>query len=853
MIKISDLEKIKGLSGATASHRLEKYGHNELQSEKNRGFFKILIDVVVDPMFLLLMGAGLIYLALGDIEEALVLLSFVVAVIGLTVYQENKTEKALEALKNLSSPRALVIRDGKQIRIAGRDVVVGDIVLLNEGDRVPADGILLEVNNLKIDESLLTGESVSVNKITGKEDEKISRPKGDNTPFVYSGTLVVDGQAVFLVKTTGIETEMGKIGKLLGNIKDEKTPLQTAVGNIVKIISAIGLTLCVVVVVFYFLTTGKLLNGFLAGLALAMSILPEEFPVILTVFLSLGAWRISKKKVLARKISAVETLGSVSVLCVDKTGTITQNKMTLNKLFSFRVNLNGSYEGSFFDIKENEGIKDDLSSSLIRAAYLASKKEPFDPMEKAIAAVNKNVKQDDNLLELELIREYPISHKLLALSNVYKLKSKSFLVTAKGAPEAIADLCHLNKEASVKLEKNIKIMASEGLRVLGVAKAVFAGENLSEEIHDYEFNFLGLIGFIDPIRPEVPSAIKQCYSAGIKTLMITGDYPETAKTIARQIGLKNFNETITGEVFNQLSDDELIHRIKKVNIFSRMIPEQKLRIIKALKDNGEIVVMTGDGVNDAPALKAAHIGIAMGERGTDVAREAAALVLLDDNFSSLVDGVRVGRRIFRNMRKAMAYTISIHIPIAGLSLIPVVFQWPLILFPVHIVFLELIIDPVCALLFEAEPENKKIMTYPPRDSKKSIFDKKLLTIGLLQGFAILLVTLVVYRYLIFCGRTINEVRAITFSTLIFSNLMLVLSNRSWSKSIFKTILKKNIILWWIFSVTIVILLLVLYIPFLRKLFSFNSISAADMLFAFFASIISIFWFELMKMFRKKIK
>jgi len=843
MITASEIKKIKGVTEKAAAHLLMKNGFNELPGEKNRNFFKIAVEVIIDPMLLLLVSAGLIYLALGDVHEALVLLLFVFVVIFITVYQENKTEKALEALRNMSSPRALVIRDGKHRKIAGRELVVGDIVLLHEGDRVPADGIILNANSLKIDESLLTGESMPVNKVAGDENMDMGS-KAEDSPFVYSGTLVVDGQAIFIVKKTGLETEMGKIGKLLGKIKIEKTPLQKEVAKIVKGISAIGLSLCLVVVVSYSITTGKVLDGFLAGLALAMSILPEEFPVILTVFLSLGAWRISKKKVLARKISAVETLGSTSVMCVDKTGTITQNKMMVKKLFLLTDVKNDCLEGEFYNVRSSE-IKEKKFSALIRASFLASKKEPFDPMEKAIGQLNQKIKHDEHLLELELVREYPLSHKLLALSNVYKLENNSFLITAKGAPEAIANLCHFNKEQLKDLEKKIKLMASHGLRVLGVANAVFDGESLSEDIHDYEFNFLGLMGFIDPIRPEVPVAVKQCYSAGIKTIMITGDYPETAMNIAKQIGLANYKETITGDEFDRLSDAELIERIKKVNIFSRMIPEQKLRIIKALKDNGEIVVMTGDGVNDAPALKAAHIGIAMGERGTDVAREAAALVLLDDNFSSMVDGVRVGRRIFRNMRKAMAYTISIHIPIAGLSLIPVIFQWPLILFPIHIVFMELIIDPVCAMLFEAETEDKKIMTFPPRDSKKSIFDKKLIIIG----FVILAVVLALYRYLVNSGRTADEVRAITFSALIFSNLMLILTNRSWSTIIAKTIMQKNIVLWWIFSIALIILFTVLNIPFLSKLFSFAPIYAKDILIAFAAGLVSIVWFEIVKYFK----
>ena len=699
---------LQGLTEQEARERLATDGYNELPATKKRTFLHILLEVVREPMFLMLIACGLLYLFLGDSEEALMLMGFVVVIIGITFYQEQKTERALDALRDLSSPRALVIRDGKQQRIAGREVVSDDIVLVAEGDRVPADAVLLTGSNISVDESLLTGESVPVRKKAWDGRLEMGRPGGDDQPFVYSGTLIVKGQGVTQVRSTGLRTEIGKIGKALQILQPEDTNLQQQTGRIVRNFAMIGLAMCTIVVIVFGLTRADWLHGFLAGITLAMATLPEEFPVVLTIFLALGAWRISQRHVLTRRVPAVEMLGAATVLCTDKTGTLTQNRMTVTHLMA---------GGDLLTVDVQQRSIPEAFHELVEFGILATPVDPFDPMEKALKEVGgRTLINTDHLhADWNLMREYPLSEKLLAMSHVWRSTSRhAFVIATKGAPEAIADLCHFDAAQMDVLRGQINRMADQGLRVLGVAKAEFIPVDLPAEQHDFEFMFVGLLGLADPIRPEVPGAVKECYDAGIRVIMITGDYPGTARNIARQIGLKPLDDIITGAELEAMSDDELSERIKTTCIFARAVPEQKLRLVGALKANGEVVAMTGDGVNDAPALKAAHIGIAMGGRGTDVARESAALVLVDDNFASIVAAVRMGRRIFDNLKKAMAFIFSVHIPIAGMSLIPVVLNWPLALLPVHVLFLELIIDPACTVVFEMEDDEPDIMQRPPR-------------------------------------------------------------------------------------------------------------------------------------------
>ncbi|HNY10404.1 MAG TPA: cation-translocating P-type ATPase, partial [Candidatus Wallbacteria bacterium] len=700
--------------------------------------------------------------------------------------------------------------------------------------------------NLAADESLLTGESVPVRKSTTEKTEMaISRPGGDDLPFLYSGSMVTSGQGVATVLSTGAATEMGKIGKALQSIEEEDTTLKKETGRLVKKIFIIAILLCLVVVGIYGFGKNEWLKGILSGITLAMALLPEEFPVVLTIFLALGAWRMSKKNVLTRRVAAVETLGAATVLCSDKTGTLTRNKMTIKKLF----NCSDFYEWSV----KTTAIPEEFHQ-LVEYGILASKKDPFDPMEKALAELGyKTLINTEHIHEdWPLIEEYALTKELLALSHVWKIPgSEDFVVSAKGAPEAIFDLCHLKSEDIQKFVEKINLMASEGLRILGVATANFKGKKLPSSQHDFEFKFMGLIGWTDPIRETVPAAIAECKSAGIRVAMITGDYPATAQNIARQIGLENPEEFITGPELEKLDSETLANRVKRTNIFARVVPEQKLLIVNAMKANGEVVAMTGDGVNDAPALKAAHIGVAMGERGTDVARESAALVLLDDDFTSIVEAVKMGRRIFDNLKKAMAYIISVHVPIAGISLLPILIGWPVVLYPVHVVFLELIIDPACSVIFEAEPAEKNIMKRKPRDPGEPLFGKRMFILSFLQGIFSFLAVAGVFWYSLNRGGGDAEARTLAFITLVISNLAIILVNRSWTQNIFTSLKVKNSALSWVLTATIAFLGMVIYIPVLQKTFHFDFMHLNDIILSLSIGIISVAWFEVIKFISSK--
>ena len=844
MSKIFDESNIQGLTEQEVMERLAQDGYNELPSAKKRSLLHIVFEIVREPMFLMLIACGLLYLFLGDVEEALMLLGFVFVVIGITLYQEQKTERALEALRDLSSPRALVIREGQQQRVAGREVVRDDIVLVSEGDRVPADAVLLSGTNLSVDESLLTGESVSVRKKAWDGVQAMGRPGGDDQPFVYSGTLVVKGQGITQVQATGPRTEMGKIGKALQVLEIEETNLQQQTGKIVRNFALVGLSLCVLVVVVFGLTRGDWLKGFLAGITLAMATLPEEFPVVLTIFLALGAWRISQRQVLTRRVPAIEMLGAATALCVDKTGTLTLNRMTVTHV---------AVDHEVYGIQSKQVSLPEHLHVVVEYCLLASPTDPFDPMEKAMKELGGRTLVNTEHLHKDwsLVKEYPLSEKLLAMSRVWRSPDgHDLIIAAKGAPEAMADLCHAPRDAArmQTLEEQINAMANQGLRVIGVARAQFRADELPDEQHDFDFEFLGLLGLEDPVRPGVPEAVQECYTAGIRVLMITGDYPLTAQNIARQIGLKPIDQIITGPELDQMTDDELKERIRTTCIFARAVPEQKLRIVQALKANGEVVAMTGDGVNDAPALKAAHIGIAMGGRGTDVARESAALVLLDDNFASIVQAVRMGRRIFDNLKKAMTFIFSVHIPIAGMSLIPVLLgdKWPLALLPVHIVFLELIIDPACSVVFEMESDEADIMRRPPRRLQDPLFGQQMILTGLVQGVGVLAVVLAVYAFVLSRGLGEFEARMMSFATLVIANLGLILTNRSWTRPIVAMLRVPNPALWWVVGGAAAFLALALGIPFLRSLFSFGPLHIWELGFIAVAGTTSILVSESVK-------
>ena len=837
-------DTVAGLSGQEAARRLREAGFNELPSSKPKSLLRIAGDMLREPMLLLLVSCSIIYFLLGDVREAVVLSIFVNLVIGIEIYQQQKTERALEALRDLSSPRALVIRDGQRQRVAGREVVPGDILVLSEGDRVPADAALFSATNLTVDESLLTGESVPVRKQAEGASTKpgMEAPGGDDLPFVYSGTLMVQGAGMARVLATGLGTELGKIGKTLQTLVSEPSLIQRDTRRVVRVMATVGLSLCALLALIYGITRGEWLRGFLAALTMAMAVLPEELPVVLTIFMALGAWRMSRVRVLTRNMPAIEMLGAATVLCVDKTGTLTRNQMEVTRLFAGGELLNVSMASTPAALPEQW-------HGLLEFAMLSTQVEAHDPMDLAIQRLGERTLSGTEHLhgDWSLVRQYPLARQLLAISQVWRSPDGAdYIIAAKGAPEAIADLCHLPESQVMAVLADVTGLASEGLRVLGVAKSHFSSQNLPGDQHDFTFEFLGLIALADPLRPSVADAVRECREAGIRVVMITGDYAETARSIARQAGLDQNAGTITGPELNAMDTAALRERIRSASVFARAVPEQKLRLVEALKANGEIVAMTGDGVNDAPALQAAHIGIAMGARGTDVAREAADLVLLDDDFSSIVKAVRMGRRVFDNLKKAMAYIIAIHVPIAGLSFLPVLLGWPLILGPVHIAFLELIIDPACSIVFEAEEEETGIMRRRPRSSTESLFQRRFVGLSVLQGLGMLAISLGIFAVAYTRGQGEADARALTFTSLVLMNLALIATDRSRTLGVWESLRRPNPAMWWVTGSALVLLALVLYVPWLRSLFNFSTLHPLDIALCLGAGLAGGVWFEIVK-------
>lgn len=826
----------QGLSAEEVHERLSTDGYNEIPAGPKRSLFRVLSGIVREPMFALLLVCGLVYLMLGDPAEAVMLLGFVVVIIGITLYQEQKTERALDALRKMSSPRALVIRDGVEKRISGREVVRGDLLVLAEGDRVAADAVLIHGGVLQVDESLLTGESVPVRKVPRQDVHEMAPPGGDGQPCLYSGTLVVRGKGIARVVETGVRTSIGKIGRVLTPLESQDTQLKRQTAKLVRLLFGLGLVLCLLIAVVYAMTRDGWLNGVLAGLTLAMAVIPEEFPVVLSVFLALGAWRISKRNVLTRRAPAVEALGAATVLCVDKTGTLTQNQMTVSKI---------ALRDRILDLRSPIAV--DLPEAfheIVEFSILASRVDPFDPMEKAFRKFGDEYLANTEHLHSDWVleQEYPLSEELLAMSHVWRSPARQeYVIAAKGAPEAIADLCHFDDEQTERLSENVGALANEGLRVLAIAKASFRKTDMPDQQHDFHFDFLGLVGLADPVRPAVRESVRQCREAGVRVVMITGDYPATAQDVAAQIDLQPRHRTMTGPDVNRLSDEELAQQVGDTDIFARMAPEQKLRLVEALKSRGEVVAMTGDGVNDAPALRAADIGIAMDSRGTDVAREAADLVLLDDDFSSIVEAVRLGRRIFDNIQKAIAYILAIHVPVAGLSLIPVVLKWPLMLLPVHIVFLELIIDPACSIVFEVEMEEDAIMRRPPRPHAAPLVSRRMLALSLLQGLGILALVLCVFAWGL-KQYSDEEARTVAFVSLILANFTLIIVNRSWSRNIWNILRTRNPAMWWVIGCGMAFLALVLYTP-LHTVFHLAPLHWNDTTIPALAALAGLAWSE----------
>ena len=745
---------MNGLSASEAAQRLSRDGPNAQPQPDQRHWPRILASVLREPMLLLLIAACVLYLSVGEPRDAAALGLSVLLVVGLTLYQEMRAENALQALRDLSSPWAIAWRDGALQRVPATSLVVGDVVQVAEGDRVPADAKLLESSDLHIDESLLTGESVPVARASGTDDEAAR---------IHAGTLVVRGQAMAQVIATGSGTEMGRIGASLGGLNREATPLQHEIRRLVLWFTAASIASCVLVAALYFTLRGGWLDALLAGITLAMATIPEEFPVVLTVFLALGAWRMARLRVLVRRPPAIEALGSVTVLCTDKTGTLTENRMALTRLLT---------DGGMPRTADEELDSDSLS--LLRCAALASDADGFDPMDRAVHAVALAHPLDSSCEDLENLKRYPVTPALPAYATAWRRKDQpGLLLACKGAPEAVAALCGLAGEDRTRVLANAAAMATEGLRVLAVADAQTTNTDAPASLQDQSFTWRGLLGFADPLRAEVPAAVAEARVAGVRVVLMTGDHIETARAIAIAAGISDRPEVTLGATLEQLDADALRALLARTDVFARVRPEHKLRLVQALRDAGEVVAMTGDGVNDAPALMAAHVGVAMGGRGTDVAREAASIVLLDDDFASVVRAIRMGRTIFANLQRATRYIVAVHVPIAGLALLPLLLGTPLILLPLHVVFLEMVIDPACSIVFERELGAPELMRRPPRPASAPLLDLRTLATSLLLGASAFALVLLVYVIASRAALAPPQTAALAFSALVACNIALV--------------------------------------------------------------------------------
>ncbi|MBY8829424.1 cation-translocating P-type ATPase [Hephaestia mangrovi] len=808
-----------GLTADEAATRLRDEGPNLLPAPASRSQLRIVLEVLREPMLALLLAGGVAYMLLGSLAEALVLICFAGFSIVVTVVQESRTEHVLQSLRDLAAPRALVVRDGEPLRIPGRDVVRGDLLVIERGDRIAADATVIEATDLAADESLLTGESVPVTKrpLASSEDVTALVPGGDGQPLVYSGTMVTRGQGLAHVIATGPHSQIGRIGQSLTMLEMEAPGLRRQTLRIVQF-SALGAAIITLAVVILFgLLRGGWLEAVLAGIAIGMSLLPEEFPVVLTVFLAMGAWRISRVGVLTRRAAAIETLGSATVLCADKTGTLTANRMTVTEL----------WRPESGTLSLSDAVAIDGYEALLLTGALASATVPTDPMETALHDVTAaRVGTDHRDWTLE--RSFGLTPELLAMSNAWdRGDGDGLVVAAKGAPEAIAELCRLSPADRDALAAAAREMAARGIRVLGVAQARVAQGQLGERQQDHPFALSGLIGLADPLRADVPAAIAQCRSAGIRVMMITGDHAATARAIATEAGILG-GDVLTGPDIEAMSDDDLVRRLPGVSVCARTMPAQKLRIVNALKAAGEVVAMTGDGVNDAPALKSANIGIAMGKRGTDVAREAASIVLVEDDFGAIVAAIRLGRRIYDNIRKAMGFIFAVHVPIAGLALLPLVTGLPVLFGPIQIALLEMIIDPVCALFFEAEPEEQGIMDRRPRRPNEPLFSMPMIVRSVAQG-AIAFLMLAALLFAAACrGMPAPEIRALVFFALVSAVIALVLVNRAFSRSIADALIRGNAVFRYIVGGVVIIGAIIIASPFVQDLLQFASLSAAEL-------------------------
>lgn len=848
----------QGLNAAQAARRLRRDGPNALPGSSPKSLFSMVRSVLAEPMFLMLLAAGGIYWVLGDRAEAWFLLGFVLIIIGVTLAQERKTQRALESLRDLSAPRALVLRDGQEQRIAGREVVCGDILVLREGDRVPADAQLLD-GQLAVDESLLSGESAPVAKHPdaahtrspattpdARNSPSLAQPGEAESDSLFAGTVITQGVGLARVVSTGAATAVGHIGKSLVTTSEPASGLQRASRRLIHALMGVALALAILLVLVRWLWNGwPVLESLLSGIAMAMAILPQEIPVILTVFLSMGAWRIARQRVLTRRISAVEALGAITVLAVDKTGTLTQNQMAVAELAA---------DGQLLPAHGPVALPPTFEA-LVRGAVQATPPKPFDPMEKAIRAFAQQRLRGADLAPVGAPPEmaYALSADIVAITLCYPgAQAATHHLASKGAPEAVADLCHLCAPRRAQIHQQVEDMAQRGLRVLGVARGRWAGSSWPASQHDFEFEFLGLVGFVDPPRPQVAAAVAECRAAGVRVMMMTGDHPATALAVARAVGLSERPAIITGADLARLDDAQVRERLRDADICARLRPEQKLRLVRLLQASGEVVAMTGDGVNDAPALKAADVGIAMGQRGTDVAREAACLVLTDDSFASIVSALRQGRQIYDNISKATRFVFAVHLPIIALALVPAFLQWPVVLLPAHIALLELLIDPACSLVFEAEPPDPKLMLRPPRAPTATPFGARALGNGLGQGAGMAAVLLGANWLMLALGFSAPAIRFALFCGLVLGLIALIFANRDPSQHLGATLTTKNLWLWRLSAAVGLLLAALVLVPSLRDLLRFEWTGAGQAALVLVMLLTIALWLEALRRFTARV-
>lgn len=823
---------IQGLSQDEVLESREQFGENTFEYKKENGVLDILKHTFVDPMVLLLLVAAFIYFLSGELGDGIFLSAAIVFIASISLYQNSRSKNALEKLKDLSQPKCKVIREGKVVEIKSEALVMGDCLIVEEGTAITADGIIIHSNDFSVNESILTGESLAVFKDKTHEDNNI-----------YSGTTVASGLAIARISAIGKETRLGKIGTSLESITEEKTPLEKQIANFVRNMSLAGVLVFLLVWIINYAHSKDILSSLLQSLTLAMSILPEEIPVAFTTFMALGAWRLMKKGIVVKQMKTVETLGSATVICTDKTGTITENRMSLAKLYL--LSTNEIY-------KANEALQE-AQKDLIRTAMWASEPIPFDPMEVALHNSYKSSVTEDERPHYKLVHEYPLAGTPPMMTHVFEDARGTRIIAAKGAAEALIKAAALDDAEKAQIQAAMELLAKDGYRVLGVGLAHFPSKDYPEDQEDLPFEFKGLVAFYDPPKQNIQQVLQDFYKAGIDVKIITGDNAATTRAIAKQIKFSGYEKSISGDALMKLSEQDLKQCVMNTNIFTRMFPDAKLKIINALKANNQIVAMTGDGVNDGPALKAAHIGIAMGKKGTEIAKQAASLILLEDDLSKMVDAVAMGRKIYSNLKKAIQYIISIHIPIILSVFIPLALNWiyPNIFSPIHIIFLEIIMGPTCSIIYENEPMESDTMQHKPKALSSTFFNWKELSVSIIQGLVISLGILLVYQYGV--ANQYNEAltRTMVFTSLIAANILLTLVNRSFHYSIFTTLRYKNKLVLLIITATLVLLALILYVPVLTRFFEFETLSFAQLLLCFGVGFLSVIWFELAKFIQRK--